>query len=200
MCEEAKMELDPRKNTKSSYAFLTGLFNLALALFCWRKRPEQIRLFDWGMLVLATFRMSRLVAYDKIMQTYRAPVVETVPHDSGAGETTQAKTGTTGIKRAIGEMISCPTCNGTWIAAGLVYGMCLAPRYTRTLMTVMSAVGAAEILLAGFEAVQWNGELARHKAGEQMRVNRQYQQADAAQVKAEAGEQWYFDTARTNIR
>jgi hypothetical protein len=68
----------------------------------------------------------------------------------------------------------------------------------------MSAVGAAEIMQAGFEAVQWNGELARHKAGEQMRINRQYQQADAvqaqAQAKAEAGEQWYLETARTNIR
>lgn len=192
------MELDPRKNTKSGYVLLTGLFNLGLALFCFRKRPDQLKLTDWGMLVLATFRMSRLVAYDKVMQTYRSPVVETVPHDSGAGETTQAKSGTTGLKRAIGEMISCPICNGTWIAAALVYGVCLVPNYTRTLMTVMSAVGAAEILQAGFEAVQWNGELARHKAGEQMRINRQYQQADAAQ--AETREQWYFDTARTNIR
>ena len=167
--------LDLTKNTKGSYALLSGLFNLALALFCWNRRPERIDLKDWVLLVLATFRMSRMVAYDKVMQTYREPVVEEVPHDSGAGETTRAKPGTTGIKRALGELISCPICNGTWISAGLVYGLCLAPKYTRTLITVMSVVGAVEIMQGGFEALQWNGELARHKAGEQMRINRRQQ-------------------------
>lgn len=179
--EDTEMAFDLRTNTKCGYTYtlLTGLFNLALALFCWNKRPEQMAWKDWVLLVLATFRMSRLVAYDKIMQPYRAPVVETVLHDSGAGETTQAKTGATGIKQALGEMISCPICNGAWIAAGLVYGMSLAPRYTRTLITIMSAVGAVEILQGAFEALQWNGELARHRAGAQMRLNRQYRQADA---------------------
>ncbi len=170
------MGFDFKKDTKSSYALLSGLFNLALALFCWRRKPEQIGMKDWGLLTLATFRMSRLLAYDKVMQTYRSPVVEVVPHDSGAGDTTQARPEATGIKRALGEMISCPICNGTWIAAGLVYGLCLVPNYTRTLMTVMSAVGAAEMLHAAFESVQWNGELARHQAGEQMRINREHAQ------------------------
>jgi len=181
-----QMGLDLRKNTSASYALLSGIFNLGLAVFCWRQKPEPISLRDWGMLVLATFRMSRLVAYDTIMQTYRSPVVEVVPHDSGAGHTTQARPGT-GIKRAIGELIACPICNGTWIAAGLLYGLCHAPRYTRMLMTVMSVVGAAEILQGGFEALQWNGELARHKAGEQMRINRLQQQADAEARQAQGG-------------
>lgn len=107
------MGFDPRNNTKSSYALLSCLFNLGLALFCWRTKPEQIGMKDWGLLTLATFRMSRLVAYDTVMHTYRAPVVEVVPHDSGAGETTQAKPENTGFKRALGELILCPTCNGT---------------------------------------------------------------------------------------
>jgi hypothetical protein len=50
--------------------------------------------------------------------------------------------------------------------------MCIAPNLTRTLVTIMSAVGASEIMQAAFEKVQWEGELARHKAGEQMRANR----------------------------
>lgn len=168
------MGYDLEKGARGGYTLLTGLFNLALLLFCLIKRPKQVGWKDWILMALATFRMSRLVAYDKIMETYRSPVVETVPHDSGAGDTTQARAGTTGIKRALGEMISCPICNGTWIAAGLVYGLSLAPRYTRTLMTIMSVAGATEIAQAAFEAMQWNGELARHRAGEQMRINRQH--------------------------
>ncbi len=187
------MELRITRSTKGSYALLSGAFNLGLALFCWRKRPQQVGLKDWCLLALATFRMSRLLAYDSVMQTYRSPVVEVVPHDSGAGDTTQAKPGR-GIKRAIGELITCPICNGTWIAAGLVYGLCLAPNYTRTLITVMSAVGAAEILQGGFEALQWNGELMRHQTGAQMRINRsQPQQAVSDGSQPAAEEQWYFE-------
>jgi hypothetical protein len=142
--------------------------------------------------VLATFRMSRLLAYDTVMQTYRAPFVEVVPHDSGAGETTQARPGA-GIKRALGELIACPVCNGTWISAGLVYGMCQFPNYTRTLVTIMSVVGASEILQGAFEALQWNGELARHKAGAQMRVNRAHSQAETEDTPSDGVEQWYFE-------
>ncbi|MCU0507132.1 MAG: DUF1360 domain-containing protein [Anaerolineae bacterium] len=157
---------------KAGYVALSGIFNVALALFCWWRRPGQIGLKDWGLLALATFRLSRMLAYDKVMETYRAPVVETVPHDSGAGLTTQARSDATGFKKALGEMIACPICNGTWISALLVYGMCFAPNLTRTLVTIMSAVGASEIMQAAFEKIQWEGELARHQAGEQMRVNR----------------------------
>jgi hypothetical protein len=185
------MGLNLTKSTKGSYALLSGVFNVGLALFCWRRKAERLDLKDWGLLTLATFRMSRMVAYDKVMQTYRSPVVEVVPHDSGAGETTQAKPGTTGIKRALGELISCPICNGTWISAGLVYGLCLAPNYTRTLINVMSVMGAVEIMNAAFEAVQWKGELARHQTGAQMRINRQQQQIDAGSAEAKNAQRWY---------
>ena len=178
------MDFEARRTSKGSYALLSGIFNLALAIFCWRRRPDQIGTRDWALLSLATFRMSRMVVYDTVMQPYRAAVVEVVPHDSGAGYTTQARY-SDGFKAALGEMISCPVCNGTWISAGLVYGMCFAPNLTRTLITIMSAVGAAEILHAGFEAVQWEGELARHRAGEQMRINRAANGAAAPPAPAE---------------
>ncbi|MGE5601756.1 MAG: DUF1360 domain-containing protein [Nitrososphaerales archaeon] len=194
------MGLNLTKSTKAGYALLSGVFNLGLALFCWRRRPEQIDLKDWGLLTLATFRLSRMVAYDKVMQTYRSPVVEVVPHDSGAGETTQAKPEATGIKRALGELISCPICNGTWISAGLVYGLCLAPNYTRTLINVMSVVGAVEIMNAGFEAVQWKGELARHQAGAQMRINRQQQQAHGRAGQTQSLQEWYVAPGDSEVR
>jgi hypothetical protein len=165
---------------KAGYVALSGIFNIILAVFCWRRRPDQIGLRDWGLLALATFRLSRMLAYDKVMETYRAPVVETVAHDSGAGLTTQARSDATGFRRALGEMIACPVCNGTWISAALVYGMCFAPNLTRTLMTIMAAVGASEMMQAAFEKVQWEGELARHRAGEQMRVNRAATQVESA--------------------
>ncbi len=45
----------------------------------------------------------------------------------------------------MGELVSCPVCIGTWVAAGLVYGLHLAPRPTRVYVTVMSATGLAPV-------------------------------------------------------
>jgi hypothetical protein len=89
---------------KAGYVALSGIFNIILAIFCWRRRPDQIGMRDWGLLALATFRLSRMLAYDKVMEAYRSPVVETVPHDSGAGLTTQAHSDATGFKKAMGEI------------------------------------------------------------------------------------------------
>jgi hypothetical protein len=64
-----------------------------------------------------------------------------------------------------GDLIACPICAGTWIAAALVYGLELAPRPTRVLMAIMSAIGLGELLNALTEMLSWTGQAAREQAG-----------------------------------
>jgi hypothetical protein len=70
-----------------------------------------------------------------------------------------------GVRRAIGELFSCPICAGTWIASALVYGLEIAPRPTRIFLAIMSAIGLSEIFNSATEALQWTGEAARKQAG-----------------------------------
>jgi len=65
----------------------------------------------------------------------------------------------------LGELVSCPVCVGTWVAAGLVYGLHLAPRPTRVYLAVMGTTGAAELLNCSAEALGWLGRAARKDAG-----------------------------------
>ena len=80
-----------------------------------------------------------------------------------AGELPQA--GEVGARRALGELLSCPICSGTWIAAALVYGLGIVPGPTRAFLAIMSAIGVAELLNAATEALQWTGEAERKQAG-----------------------------------
>ncbi|HZQ36525.1 MAG TPA: DUF1360 domain-containing protein [Dehalococcoidia bacterium] len=80
-------------------------------------------------MALATFRASRLVAYDKIFSGERSLFTRTAPDASGIGKTTLPRG--RGSRRAIDELIACPVCNGTWIAAVLLYGLRLFPGPTR---------------------------------------------------------------------
>ncbi len=70
-----------------------------------------------------------------------------------------------GVQRAIGELLSCPICVGTWAAAGMVYGLHLAPRPTRVFLSIMGATGAAELMFEASEALGWIGRAARRQCG-----------------------------------
>jgi hypothetical protein len=159
-------ELAERRTT---YAGLNGLFLALLAAFAHRQRNKrddlELRPFDLALLGLATMRLGRLVAYDKVFETWRLPVAETQPDESGAGEAVVPKG--RGFQRALGELISCPICAGTWVAAGLVYGLRIAPRFTRALLAIMGAVGIAEMLNSAVEAMEWNAQAAREEVGDE---------------------------------
>jgi hypothetical protein len=128
----------------------------------------ELRPLDLGLLGMATYRLGHLAANDKVFEFLRKPFTQTVPDESGAGMTVQPKG--TGFRRVFGELISCPICAGTWIAAGLVYGLHLIPGPTRVFLTIMGAVGASELLNAMTKALNWAGQAARQEVGVQKKL------------------------------
>jgi hypothetical protein len=150
---------------------LTAVFLLLFAAFVYWRTGQGQRLeafqfgpFDLALLALATFRLGRLVAYDVVMEPLRRPFARTVPDSTGAGESVEARG--EGAQRALGQLISCPICAGTWVAALLVYALATFPGPARIFLIMTAAVGAAEILNAVVEALCWSGQLSRVLAGE----------------------------------
>ena len=127
-------------------------------------------LLDFVLLAFATIRLGRMVAYDRVMEPFRAPFTKTVPDKSGIGKTVVARG--TGIRCAIGQLISCPICIGTWIAALLVYALYTFPGPARLFIIISAVIGLAEMLNGLIEAFSWSGHLARTTAGSQMIVNK----------------------------
>lgn len=119
---------------------------------------------DLSLLALATYRLGHLVAYDRVMEPFRQPFARTVPDSSGAGDTVEAREGR-GIRHALGQLVSCPICSGTWICAMLVYALALLPGPTRIFLWMTAAIGLAELLNALSEALCWRGELSRAQTG-----------------------------------
>jgi hypothetical protein len=158
---EAATEVRERRRI---YLALSGLFLAAFAAFTGRGSSEAVGRpgpFEFLLMALATFRASRLVACDKIFSGERSPFTRTAPGISGTGKTTVPRG--RGPRQAIGELIACPVCNGTWIAAALLYGRWRLPGPTRALITVFAAAGANELLGVATEALQWTGEAERRR-------------------------------------
>lgn len=146
---------------------LMGVFLGSLALFSSRlgKRGLQfeIRPLDLLMLGLSAQQTGRIVVYDRVSKPLREPFTTTQPDSSGAGDTVVAKPGT-GFRRTLGELLSCPICTGTWVAAASVIGLHLLPRPTRVFLAVTSATGIAEIIHVLIEALRWEGRESRRES------------------------------------
>jgi hypothetical protein len=57
------------------------------------------------------------------------------------------------MEQAIGELVTCSRCVGTWAAAGLAFTQILAPRTGRLLSWSLAAAGANDFLQASFAAL-----------------------------------------------
>ena len=57
------------------------------------------------------------------------------------------------MEQAIGELVTCTRCIGTWAAAGLAWTQVLAPRFGRLLTWTLGGAGLNDFLQAGFAAL-----------------------------------------------
>ena len=137
-----------------AYATITGVFVAGLALSGSLARllgrdPREQTWLDLATLSAATFKASRTIARDDVTSFLREPFVEGDPRDSEDEHPVQ----TGGIEQAIGELVTCSRCVGTWAAAGLVTTQVLAPRVGRLLTWSLAAAGINDFLQAGFGAL-----------------------------------------------
>jgi hypothetical protein len=104
---------------------------------------------DLVVLAGATFKAARTIARDDVTSFVRDPFVE---GEAGTGDEEQPKQ-TGGMEQAIGELVTCTRCVGTWAAAGLTATQIIAPRFGRMLTWTLAAAAANDFLQAGFAAL-----------------------------------------------
>jgi hypothetical protein len=134
-----------------AYATITGVFVAGLALSGGIARligrvPREQTWLDLATLSAATFKASRTIVRDDVTSFLREPFVEGEPHDSEHEHPVQ----TGGMEQAIGELVTCSRCVGTWVAAGLATTQVLAPRFGRMLTWTLAGAGVNDFLQAGF--------------------------------------------------
>ena len=132
-----------------SYAALlavhTGLVGGAMVLAARQGRlPRRVAMADLAVGAIATFKLSRLITRSAVASPLRAPFTgEAEP--AGPAEVMEEVEGS-GIRRAVGELLTCPFCLGHWIATGFCLGLVYAPELTRTVGSVLCIEAGADLL------------------------------------------------------
>ncbi|MGB8644323.1 MAG: DUF1360 domain-containing protein [Anaerolineae bacterium] len=170
--------MNPLAQKRLTYATLSGVFVLGVGIFALLHSTVSLTPLLVAELGFAIYRMGRMVSYDKVMETYRLPFVRTIPDPTGTGDTTQARGA--GWREALGDLVCCPVCVGTWIAGLMVVGLSVLPDLFTVFVHIFCIVGIAELLNGATEYLQWNGQMAREYAGTAAQAKKE------AQMEAEA--------------
>ena len=149
----------------SAYAAITATFvgGLAAAGALARalgRDPRDNTTLDLAVLGLAAFKASRTIARDEVTSFMREPFVEGSAHEGG-----EQAVETGDLRQAIGELVTCSRCIGTWVAAGLAGTQIVAPRFGRLLTWTLATAGVNDWLQAGFAALTHKSNELERRAG-----------------------------------
>jgi hypothetical protein len=124
---------------------------------------------DWAflpLLGLAAYRGGRAIAYNFIFKWLRDLVgIKEVDDSSGAGQSNEPAG--KGVQHALGELLCCPICSGTWVGVGLLIIYALWAPVGAAVIYALAAAGIAEVLDWMSEFLFWKGRAAREEAGDQ---------------------------------
>ena len=140
-----------------SYAAVAGLFNLIFALFLLIARrtgrpiPERMETRDIALLGVATHKLSLLLAQDAVTSPLRAPFTEL--QEKQSPKNVDEKPRGTGLRRSLGELVTCKFCVGQWVASFFTYGLVFAPAVTRLVASIFAIVALSDHLHQTYKAL-----------------------------------------------
>jgi hypothetical protein len=144
-----------------AYATILGMFLAGLGLASRLADPErELRAIDLGTLGLATFKGARTLSRERLASFLREPFVE-----GHAADGQDERPAGEGMRRAIGELVTCTRCVGAWFAAGLATTETVAPRFGRLLVWSLAASAINDFLQAGFTTLTAKANELERRAG-----------------------------------
>lgn len=144
-----------------SYLAFMGVFGtllsgiLLLARRQGRDLPEEIGVGQLMLVGTASHKLSRLISKDKVTSPLRAPFTE-LEGKGGPAEFEERSRGT-GLRKAFGELLICPYCLGLWVVAAFSLGLLFAPRLTRFLASLFSALTISDFFQIAYKAAEEKG-------------------------------------------
>jgi hypothetical protein len=139
------------------YALLSAAWNAAAVGYgaalrrSSRRLPQRVPAGDYALMTVATHKLSRLIAKDRVTSFLRAPFTR-FQEEAGPSEVTEEPRGS-GLQLAIGELLVCPYCVGLWVAGAFVGAYVARPDATRMVAATFAVLGGSDFLQQAWTAL-----------------------------------------------
>lgn len=128
---------------------------LAIARRQGRELPAKSSAGELLLIGTASHKLSRVISKDKVTSPLRAPFTE-LEGKGGPAELEERSRGK-GLQKAIGELLICPYCLGLWVVATFSIGLIFAPRVTRFVASLFSALTISDFFQIAYKAAEEKG-------------------------------------------
>jgi hypothetical protein len=150
----------PEEMPLAGYATLLAAYGFAFGpVFAsqWPRRNGAVpKAADIMLLGIATHKIGRIITSDWVTSPVRAPFTKYV-ESSGGGEVKEQSRGT-GLRRAIGDLLTCPWCMAPWVAGALYSTFVVNPRAARLLAACFTSVAVSDVLQHAYSGVRRRSE------------------------------------------
>lgn len=109
--------------------------------------------WEWFLVAAAASFGGRAIAYMTIGLPIRGLFVKVTAHPHGIGAWTEPKY-EQGWKKAVGELLSCPLCSGTWVAACLLVVWNFFPETAYSMTQLLSIASLAAFVSRAHESLE----------------------------------------------
>lgn len=133
-------------------AYVATVAGVSAAVARTGRRLPKVGLADVALLGMATHKLSRRIAKASVTSPLRAPFTR-LEGPAGAGELNEQARGR-GLRKAVGELLTCPFCLSQWVATGFVFGLAVAPRATRLAAAGLAALTVSDFLQLAYSRAQ----------------------------------------------
>lgn len=138
----------PDEMPLAGYAALMGAYVIVFASVFSMARvrglPQRISPADVVLLGVATHKLGRIVTKDWVTSPLRAPFTR-YAGSTGGGEVSERSRGV-GLRRAVGDLLTCPWCIAPWIAGGLYSTFLFDRRAARFVGSMFASVTISDAL------------------------------------------------------
>jgi len=109
----------------------------------------EITLLNIALLALASFRLTRLLVFDKITEFIREPFFDEFEEENEEGVLeVYYLPKKSGVKKFMGDLLSCYWCTGIWVSTFIVVAYYISPEYSTPIILILAVAGIASILEA----------------------------------------------------
>jgi hypothetical protein len=167
-----KTHIRPHEDQNTWNFIFSLLFLAILAVSVWyvgivRGFPHSIPVFDALILIGASFRITRLIVYDKITRFFREWFVDkkVITHDSK--QWVEIMPIIRGIRGTIHDLLGCPWCIGIWSSLVATFFYFVFP-WAWYLILFLALAGASSLIQIIANLIGWKAEALKQQviAGE----------------------------------